>query len=97
MMRCKNLFSKRTLEVEGFQKRNGLANSYMLLGVFGSQDTYVDQLVVVTLLQVMQHRGIVKVCQVGHILRFLVFRGIDLAQLIFLEIFRLLCWSCVVE
>lgn len=51
--------------------------------------TYVDELVVVTLLQVMQYGGIVKICQVGHILSFLVFRGIDLCQLIFLEIFRL--------
>ena len=62
--------------------------------------TYVDQLSVVTLLQVMQHRGIVKVCQVGHILGFLVFRGIDLGQLVFLEVLGLLffivfVWVCV--
>lgn len=40
----------------------------------------------------MQYGGIVKICQVGHILSFLVFRGIDLCQLIFLEIFRLVLY-----
>lgn len=91
----RNLFSKQLWK--WVYENKMVLQIAMLLEVFGSQGTYVDQLVVVTLLQVMQHRGIVKICQVGHILRFLVFRGIDLANLIFLEIFRLLCWSCVVE
>jgi len=46
--------------------------------------TYVDQLVVVSLSQVMEHRGIVKVCQVGHILGFFVFRRVHLLEQIFL-------------
>lgn len=52
--------------------------------------TYIDELVVVSLPQVMEHRGIVKVCQVRHILSFFVFRWVHLLERIFLEVFRLL-------
>lgn len=52
--------------------------------------TYIDELVVVSLPQVMEHRGIVKVCQVRHILSFFVFRWVHLLELIFLEVFCLL-------
>lgn len=52
--------------------------------------TYIDELVVVSLPQVMEHRGIVEVCQVRHILSFFVFRWVHLLEHIFLEVFRLL-------
>lgn len=42
----------------------------------------------------MQDRGIVKICQVGHILAFLVFRWVDLADQILLEVLGLYR-SCV--
>lgn len=52
-------------------------------------NTYVDQLVVITLAQVMQHRSVVKIRQIGHILCLLVFGRIDLLEQIFLQIARL--------
>lgn len=52
-------------------------------------DTYVDQLGTITLAQVMQDRGIVKIGQVRHILAFLVFGRVDLADQILLEILGL--------
>jgi len=56
----------------------------------GNSRTYVDKLVQITLSQVMEDRGIVKVCQVGHIFAFFVFGWIDLADEVFLEILGLL-------
>lgn len=56
---------------------------------FLSDATYIDKFMVITLLQVMKHRSIVKVCQVWHIFCLLVFRWIDLSNKIFLEIFSL--------
>lgn len=52
--------------------------------------TYVDEFMVVTLLQIVKDRSIVKVCQVGHILCLLIFWWIDLCDQIFLEIFGLI-------
>lgn len=51
-----------------------------------TQNTYVDQLGVVSLPQVMQNRSVVKIGQVGHIFGFLVFWRIDLLEEIFLQI-----------
>lgn len=51
--------------------------------------TYVDELMVVSLLQVMQYGGVVQVCQVGHILAFLVLGGVDLGDEVLLEILAL--------
>lgn len=51
-----------------------------------SANTYVDQLMVVSLLQVMEDRSIVKIGQIGHIFGFLVFWWIDLLEKIFLKI-----------
>lgn len=67
---------------------------FFLIGFFyychtGKAITYIDELVVISLPQVMEHRGIVKVCQVRHILSFFVFRRVHLLELIFLEVFRL--------
>lgn len=56
--------------------------------------TYVDKFVVVPLSQVMEYRGIVKVCQVGHILSFFVFGRVDLLKLILLEVFGLFSDIC---
>lgn len=53
---------------------------------FGPENTYVDQLMVVSLLQVMEDRSIVKIGQIGHIFGFLVFGRIDLLEEIFLKI-----------
>lgn len=52
--------------------------------------TYVDEFMVVTLLQIVKDRSVVKVCQVGHILCLLIFWWIDLCDQIFLEIFGLI-------
>lgn len=51
--------------------------------------TYVNKFMVISLLQVIQNRSVVEVCQVGHILAFLVLRWVDLSNKIFLEVFRL--------
>jgi hypothetical protein len=51
--------------------------------------TYVDKFIKITLSQVMENRGIVKVCQVGHILTFFVFWRVDLIDEVFLEILGL--------
>jgi hypothetical protein len=51
--------------------------------------TYVDKLVKITLSQVMEDRGIVKISQVGHIFAFFVFGGVDLSNKVFLEILGL--------
>lgn len=61
----------------------------MLLQLRPSKRTYIDKLVIVSLLQVMKYRGIVKVCQVRHIFSFFVFWWIDLVDLFFLEILGL--------
>lgn len=55
--------------------------------------TYVDKFVKITLSQVMENRGIVKVCQVGHIFGFFVFWRIDLLKDVFLEILTLLFFN----
>lgn len=47
--------------------------------------TYVDQLMVVTLPQVVQDGGVVEVCQVGHILSLLILRWVHLLQKVLLE------------
>lgn len=47
--------------------------------------TYVDKLIVVTLLQVMQYGSVVEVCQVGHILSLLVLGGVHLLDLLLLQ------------
>uniref|UniRef100_A0A2M4DMR2 Uncharacterized protein n=1 Tax=Anopheles darlingi TaxID=43151 RepID=A0A2M4DMR2_ANODA len=49
----------------------------------------VDKLSVVSLSQVMEHRGIVKIRQVGHILAFLVFRWVDLGHQVLLVVLGL--------
>lgn len=51
--------------------------------------TYVDQLGVVTLSQVVQDRWIVQECQVGHVLRFLILGRVHLVHLVLLEVFAL--------
>lgn len=51
--------------------------------------TYVDQFAVVTLLEVVQHRRLVQVGQVGHVFGFLEFRRVHLGQLVLAELFRL--------
>lgn len=56
--------------------------------------TYVDELIDIASFQVPQDRSIVKVGQVGHVFAFLVFGGVHLLQLIFLE--RLLLHSVAV-
>jgi hypothetical protein len=38
----------------------------------------------------MQDRSIIKVCQAGHILAFLILGGVDLRNLFFLEVFILI-------
>lgn len=44
----------------------------------GNPPTYVDEFMIVSLLQVMKYRSIVKIGQIGHIFGFLIFRWIDL-------------------
>lgn len=63
----------------------------MLLTFRGGQNflTYVDQLMIVSLLKVIQDRRVIEVGQVGHVLSFLVLGGVDLAHQIFLEVFDL--------
>lgn len=56
--------------------------------------TYVNKLMVISLLQVIQNRSVVEVCQVGHILAFFVLRWVDLAYKILLEVFCL--WENIV-
>lgn len=48
-------------------------------------DSYVDQLVNVTLFQIVQDRGIVQVGQVGHVFRLLVLGRVHLLQQIFFQ------------
>lgn len=47
---------------------------------------YVDELGVVTLLQVVEDRSIVEVGQIGHILGFLILGRVHLLQLVLLEV-----------
>ena len=54
------------------------------------KNTYVDQFGEVSLLEIVKDRGIVQVCQVGHILTFFVFWRIQLLQQILLQSFLLL-------
>ena len=56
----------------------------------GDRCTYVDKLVKITLSQVMEDRGIVKISQVGHILAFFVFGWIHLTDKVFLEVLGLI-------
>lgn len=51
--------------------------------------TYVDELSQITLSQVMENRGIVKVSQVRHVFAFFVLGGVDLSDEVFLEVLGL--------
>lgn len=53
----------------------------------------VDELDVVTLPQVVQDRGVVKVGQVGHVLAFFEFGGVHLLYQILLEVLGLATWD----
>lgn len=78
----------------GLETQNMCGEDFTTLGCYchpGMAITYIDELVVVSLPQVMEHRGIVKVCQVRHILSFFVFRRVHLLELIFLEVSCLFC------
>lgn len=57
----------------------------------GPVKTYVDKLVVISLLEIMQYRSVVEVCQVRHVLGFLIFRWVYLRDLLLLE--GLLLWK----
>lgn len=50
-----------------------------------SRGTYVNQFVVVALLQIVQHGRVVQVSQIGHVFDFLEFRRIDRMANVFLE------------
>jgi hypothetical protein len=49
----------------------------------------IDKLVIVSLLEIMQYGSVVEVCQIGHILSFLVFGRVDLGHLVLLEVLLL--------
>lgn len=55
--------------------------------------TYVDELSQITLSQVMENRGIVKVSQVRHVFAFFVLGGVDLSNKVFLEVLGLFVGS----
>lgn len=55
-----------------------------------AEATYVNEFMVVSLLEVMQDRSIIKVCQVGHILAFFILWGVDLIHLFLLEVLILM-------
>lgn len=52
-------------------------------------EPYVDELGVVTLLQVVEDRSIVEVGQIGHVLGFLILGRVHLLQLVLLEVLGL--------
>lgn len=52
-------------------------------------EPYVDELGVVTLLQVVEDRSIVEVGQIRHVLAFLILRRVHLLQLVLLEVLGL--------
>jgi len=54
-----------------------------------SEESYIDELGVVTLLQVVEDRSIVEVSQIGHVLAFLILGRIHLLQLVLLEVLGL--------
>lgn len=51
--------------------------------------TYIDELMIISLLQIVEYGGIVEVCQVGHILGLLVLGRVHLGHLLLLEGFLL--------
>jgi hypothetical protein len=55
-----------------------------------AEATYVNEFMVISLLEIMQHRSIIKVCQVGHILAFFILGGVDLGYLLLLEVLLLM-------
>jgi len=57
--------------------------------VWTPRGTYVDQLMVISLPQVVQDGRLVEVGQVGHVLDFLVFGRVHLVHLVFLQGFFL--------
>lgn len=50
------------------------------------RSSYVDELVVVTLFQIVQDRRIVEVCQVGHVLSLLILGRVHLLEQVFLHV-----------
>lgn len=52
--------------------------------------TYVDQLMIVSLLEVIQDGRVIQVCQVGHVLAFLVLGRVHLPYQVLLEVLGLL-------
>lgn len=55
----------------------------------GVAESYVDELVVVTLLEIVKDGGVVEVGQVGHVLGFLILGRVHLLQLVLLEVLAL--------
>ncbi len=55
------------------------------LVVSSSRDTYIDELGVVALSQIVQDGRVVEVSQIGHVFNFFEFRRIDRKALVFLE------------
>lgn len=54
-----------------------------------SEEPYVDEFGVVTLLQVVEDRSIVEVSQIGHVFGFLILGRVHLLQLVLLEVLGL--------
>lgn len=79
----------RTSERASERERERKKKEERAISVAYHYATYVDQFAVVTLLQVVQHRRLVQVGQVGHVLGLLEFRRIHLGQLVLAELFRL--------
>lgn len=65
--------------IERKKTRNGNGD-WAPFDLLSNPRTYVDKFSVITLLQVVEHRGIVKISQVRHILCLLVFWWIDLCH-----------------
>ena len=80
------------VRIDGYTEKSrvGLLHHQQVKSKFTeTSDTHVDQLCKIPLLQVVKDRGIVEICQVGHVLAFFVLWRIQLLEKVFLQSFLL--------
>jgi len=93
-------FARETLVIRQNQKKNPFSPSEVERGEGGGGEAgraslrlrtepYIDELGVVTLLQVVKDRSIVEIGQIGHVFGFLILGRVHLLQLVLLEILGL--------
>lgn len=76
-------------KTKGFKIQKRGARAHFTGRQWPPVETYIDELMVISLFQVIQNRRVVQIRQVGHVLAFFVLGRVHLAHLVLFEIFHL--------